>query len=72
MKKIFPVITVLIGLSFVGLIIIQVQWFSNLLVVQAERFLYKVDMAAISVANDLGKQSMSGKILRLQRNNNLQ
>jgi two-component system phosphate regulon sensor histidine kinase PhoR len=70
MKKVFPVIAILIGLSFVGLIIIQVQWFSNLLVVQAERFLYKVDMAAISVANDLGKQSMSGKILRLQRNNN--
>jgi two-component system phosphate regulon sensor histidine kinase PhoR len=70
MKKIFPVIAVLIGLSFVGLIIIQVQWFSNLLVVQGERFLYKVDMAAFSVANDLGKQSMSGKFLRLQRNNN--
>src|SRR3954451_5886510 len=70
MKKIFPLITVLIGLSFIGLIIIQVQWFSNLLVVQGERFLYKVDMAAFTVANDLGKQSMSGKILRLQRNNN--
>jgi len=70
MKKIFPVIAVLIGLSFVGLIIIQVQWFSNLLVVQGERFLFKVDMAAVSVASDLGKQSMSGKVLRLQRNNN--
>src|SRR3954451_878532 len=70
MKKIFPLIAVLIGLSFIGLIIIQVQWFSNLLVVQGERFLYKVDMAAFTVANDLGKQSMSGKILRLQRNNN--
>src|SRR3954454_16052341 len=70
MKKIFPLIAVLIGLSFIGLIIIQVQWFSNLLVVQGERFLYKVDMAAFSVANDLGKQSISGKVLRLQRNNN--
>ena len=70
MKKIFPVIAVLIGLSFIGLIIIQVQWFSNLLVVQGERFLYKVDVAAFSVATDLGKQAMSGRILRLQRNNN--
>src|SRR6476469_4211980 len=70
MKKIFPVIAVLIGLSFIGLIIIQVQWFSNLLVVQGERFLYKVDVAAFSVASDLGKQSMAGKVLRLQRNNN--
>ena len=70
MKKIFPVIAVLIGLSFIGLIIIQVQWFSNLLVVQGERFLYKVDVAAFSVASDLGKQSMPGKVLRLQRNNN--
>lgn len=70
MKKIFPVITVLIALSLIGLIIIQVQWFSNLLVVQGERFLYKVDKAALSVSNELGKQTLAGKILRLQRNNN--
>src|SRR4051794_21728200 len=71
MKKIFPVIAVLIALSLVGLIIIQIQWFSNLLVVQGERFLYKIDKAALSVTNELGKLSSSGRIMRLQRRNDL-
>src|SRR6476620_3288468 len=66
MKKIFPVIAVLIALSFIGLIIIQVQWFSNLLVVQGERFLYKIDKAALSVTTDLGKLTSSRRIMRLQ------
>ena len=70
MKKIFPVITVLIALSLIGLIIIQVQWFSNLLLVQGERIEYKVEKAALSVTEELGKQSLAGKMLRLQRNNN--
>jgi two-component system phosphate regulon sensor histidine kinase PhoR len=70
MKKIFPVISVLIALSIVGLIIIQVQWFSNLIVVQSERLKYKVEKAALSVTEDLAKQTQAGRILRLQRNNN--
>lgn len=67
MKKIFPVIAVLIALSIVGLIIIQVQWFSNLLVVQRELFKSRVDKAGVSVAEDLGKQLLKGRVLRLQR-----
>lgn len=70
MKKIFPLIAVLIALSLIGLIIIQVQWFSNLLVVQSERLKYKIDKAAFSVAENLAKQTQAGRILRLQRNNN--
>src|SRR4030095_205333 len=69
MKKIFPVIAVLIALSFIGLIIIQVQWFSNLLVVQGERFLYKIDKAALSVTAELGKLTSSGRVMRLQGHN---
>ncbi len=71
MKKIFPVIAVLIALSLVGLIIIQVQWFSNLLVVQRERFQYKIEKAALSVTDELGKLTSSGRIMRLQRRNDL-
>ena len=67
MKKIFPAIGVLTALSIIGLIIIQVQWFSNLLVVQGERFIYKVDRASFSVAQDLGKQALSGRVMKLQR-----
>jgi len=67
MKKIFPAIGLLTALSIIGLIIIQVQWFSNLLVVQGERFLYKVDRASFSVSQDLGKQALSGRFMKLQR-----
>ena len=67
MKKIFSTIVLLIALSFIGIIIIQVQWFSNLLVVRGENFLYKVDKAAIAVTEDLSKQNLSGRVMRLQR-----
>src|SRR6476660_4743676 len=69
MKKIFPVIAVLIVLSFIGLIIIQVQWFSNLLVVQGDRFLYKIEKAGLSVTTELGKLTSSGRVMRLQGHN---
>ncbi|CAN5129202.1 hypothetical protein BH11BAC6_BH11BAC6_12300 [soil metagenome] len=71
MKKIFPVIVVLIALSIAGLIVIQGQWVSNLLVVQSERFIYKVDRAGLSVAELLGKQTLGGRIMRLQRRRDL-
>lgn len=71
MKKIFPVIVVLIALSIVGLIVIQVQWVSNLLVVQGERFLYKVDRAGVSVSEQIGKQTLAGRVMRLQRRRDL-
>lgn len=71
MKKIFPVIVVLIALSIAGLIVIQVQWVSNLLVVQGERFLYKVDRAGVSVSEQIGKQTLAGRMMRLQRKRDL-
>ena len=71
MKKTFPVIVLLIALSIIGIIIIQVQWFSNLLVVRGENFLYKVDKASIAVTEDLSRQTNSGRIMRLQRRQNM-
>jgi len=67
MKKIFPIIVVLIALSIVGLIVIQVQWVSNLLVVQGERFLYKVDKAGVSVSEQIGKQTLAGSADQVTR-----
>ncbi len=67
MKKTFPVIVILIALSIIGLIIIQFQWFSNLLVVRGENFLYKIDKASISVTEELSRQANSGRVMRLQR-----
>lgn len=71
MRRVFPVIAILTALSVVGLIIVEVQWFSNLLVVQGERFKYKVDRAGFYVTDQLSKQSLPGRIIRLQRKRDL-
>ena len=59
MKRIFPVIVVLITLSLLGIIALQVSWFKNLLIVQEERLLFRVDQASRMVAEDLAKYSNS-------------
>jgi two-component system phosphate regulon sensor histidine kinase PhoR len=59
MKKVFPVIIVLISLSLIGIIVIQVNWFKNQLVIQQERFIDKVDKAGFNVSEELSKQASS-------------
>jgi len=71
MKKVFSAITILIALSLLGIIIIQVNWFSNLLLVQEDKFLFKVDRAAVAVTSELGKQA-SSSIMSLRVRPNLQ
>jgi len=55
MKKILPVIVVLITLSLLGIIALQVSWFKNLVIVQEEKLLFKVEQAGTMVAADLSK-----------------
>lgn len=69
MKKIFPVIIVLISLSLAGIIIIQVSWFTNLLQVQQEKLLYKVDRAGFSVVQELSRQVLQSPAMRLRKQN---
>ena len=59
MKKVFPVIIILISLSLIGIIVIQVNWFKNQLVIQQERFIDKVDKAGFNVSEELSKQASS-------------
>jgi two-component system phosphate regulon sensor histidine kinase PhoR len=59
MKKTFPVITVLISLSLLGLIVLQVSWVRNLLEITRQQFRDKFDRACITVADELG-QSVAG------------
>ncbi len=59
MKKIFPVIVVLITLSLLGIIALQVSWFKNLLAVQEDKLVFKVERAAEMVATDLSKYASS-------------
>ncbi|MBV9961491.1 MAG: HAMP domain-containing histidine kinase [Parafilimonas sp.] len=72
MKKVFPIIIVLISLSLIGIIIIQVNWFKNQLVIQQERFIDKVDKAGLDVAEDLSKHVMAGGGLKLGKRQGLQ
>ena len=65
MKKVFPIIIVLISLSLIGIIIIQINWFKNQLVIQQERFIDKVDKAGLDVAEELSKHVMAGGGLKL-------
>ncbi|MFT4152507.1 sensor histidine kinase [Parafilimonas sp.] len=62
MKRVFPIIIVLISLSLIGIIIIQINWFKNQLVIQQERFNDKVEKAGTDVAEDLSKNIVSGGI----------
>lgn len=67
MKRIFPVIVVLISLSLLGLIVLQVSWFQNLLELTKTQLNSKINDAGFSVATDLGKATHSTQLLRLNR-----
>lgn len=62
MKKVFPVIVVLITLSLLGIIALQVSWFKNLLMSQENRLSFKVEQTAQMVANELSKYATSAAI----------
>jgi len=66
MKKVIPVIIVLIALSIVGIIIIQLSWFSNLFQVTQESFSEKVTRSMYDVTHELAKPS-TGSIMGMQR-----
>ena len=72
MKKVFPIIIVLISLSLIGIIIIQVNWFKNQLVIQQERFIDRVSKAGLDVTDELSKHVMAGGGLKLGKRQGLQ
>lgn len=55
MKKVLPVIVLLITLSLLGIIIIQFNWVNNQALIQQERFIEKVDKAGLDVAEELSR-----------------
>jgi two-component system, OmpR family, phosphate regulon sensor histidine kinase PhoR len=72
MKKVFPIIIILISLSLIGIIIIQINWFKNQLVIQQERFIDKVDKAGLDVAEELSKHVRAGGGFKLGKRQGLQ
>jgi two-component system, OmpR family, phosphate regulon sensor histidine kinase PhoR len=71
MKRILPVIIILISLSLLGLILLQVSWFNNLLEVTTSQVYGRVKNAGIAVSSDLSKTTYAGKVLRLSRRGGL-
>ncbi|MCW3116638.1 MAG: histidine kinase [Chitinophagaceae bacterium] len=55
MKKILPVIIVLISLSLVGIIIIQLLWINNMVLLREEQVKHIVDDATKEVAEELAQ-----------------
>ncbi|WP_325594561.1 HAMP domain-containing sensor histidine kinase [Puia sp.] len=68
LKKIFPVIFVLISLSLIGSIYIQINWILTMLENKQEEFKHKLRDATNYVAQELVSQrsSPAGKVLRLK------
>lgn len=55
MKKIFPIIIGLISLSLVGIIVIQVLWLKNMVLLRRETVKHKIEDAVTLAANNLAQ-----------------
>jgi two-component system phosphate regulon sensor histidine kinase PhoR len=71
MKKIFPVIIVLITLSLLGIIYIQVSWFSNITKLRKQQLKQRAEEAVMEVARELGKSATSAPYMKIPRKQNL-
>ena len=67
MKRILPVIVALITLSLLGIILVQLSWFKNMVKLRQDQLLEKVQTAATEVADDLSRKASSSPGLRLSR-----
>jgi len=58
-KRIFTVITVLISLSLIGIIVIQISWLNNMVLLREEQIKQSVQASTETVANELAQQKGS-------------
>ena len=71
MKRIFPVIVLLITLSLLGIIVLQVSWFRDMIVLRQAQLLSKAEDATTEVASELAKQASSAPYMKIPRKPNL-
>jgi two-component system phosphate regulon sensor histidine kinase PhoR len=71
MKKIFPVIILLITLSLLGIIVLQVSWFRDMIILRQQQLKSKAEEAATEVAMELSKQASSAPYIKIPRKPNL-
>ena len=67
MRKILPVILTLIGLSLLGLIILQGSWLNNLVQLRASQISSRINEAASSVVLDLSKSVYNSRNNKIPR-----
>jgi len=58
-KRIFTIITILISLSLIGIIVFQISWLRNMILLQEDRVKQKVDEVGISIGNELKEYKAS-------------
>ena len=71
MKRIFPVIIVLITLSLLGIIVLQVSWFRDMTELRQEQLTQKVEDAVFEVGAELSKHASSAPYMKIPRKPNL-
>ncbi|HEX8279193.1 MAG TPA: sensor histidine kinase, partial [Segetibacter sp.] len=71
MKRIFPVIIVLITLSLLGLIILQISWFSDMTKLRQAQLSQRAEEAGTEVAFELSRQASSAPYMKIPRKPNL-
>ncbi|MEO7312426.1 MAG: HAMP domain-containing sensor histidine kinase [Chitinophagaceae bacterium] len=68
MKKILPIIIILITVSFLGLVYLQYTWFQNLLQVKQDQLLERVVKAVDAVGKDLSESNSRTPFIRNPKN----
>jgi two-component system, OmpR family, phosphate regulon sensor histidine kinase PhoR len=58
-KRIFTIITILISLSLIGIIVIQISWLKNMVLLKEEQIMEKVQKATEMVGQELGERKGS-------------
>ncbi|HEX8461612.1 MAG TPA: HAMP domain-containing sensor histidine kinase [Segetibacter sp.] len=71
MKRIFPVIIVLITLSLLGIIVLQVSWFRDMIALRQSQLSQKAEEAGFDVSNDLSNTASSAPYVKIPRKQNL-
>jgi two-component system phosphate regulon sensor histidine kinase PhoR len=58
-KRIFPIIIVLISISLIGIIFIQISWLNNMLLLREDQLKDKIMMVTKSISSDLAQYKAS-------------
>jgi len=67
MKKTFPIIFTLIGLSILGILFIQITWLQGLLILSKNQLSDRLNQSGVIVSNEIAKKMNSGMSFHLPK-----